>query len=43
MASRRQYLAANAQYEKELQIKNLAIAELREHEQELKRATGLEG
>ena len=43
MASRRQYLAANAQYEKELQIKNLAIAELRDHEQELKRATGLEG
>jgi hypothetical protein len=43
MASRRQYLAANTQYEKELQIKNLAIAELRDHEQELKRATGLEG
>ncbi len=44
MASRRKYLAANnTQYEKELQIKNLAIAELRDHEQELKRATGLEG
>ena len=43
MDSRRKYLAANAQYEKELQNKNLAITELRDHEQELKRATGLEG
>ena len=43
MDSRRKYLAANAHYEKELQNKNLAIAELRDHEQELKRATGLEG
>lgn len=43
MDSRKRFLAANAHYEVELQKKNLAIVELRDHEQELKRATALEG
>ena len=41
--SRKKYLAATAHYETELQKKNLAIVDLRDHEQELKRATALEG
>jgi len=43
MDSRKKFLAANAQYEMELQKKNIAIVELRDQEQELKRATALEG
>jgi hypothetical protein len=43
MDSRKKFLAANAQYEMELQKKNIAIVELRDQEHEVKRTTALEG